>query len=428
MEILERKSAPAFRQIEKINFIKADESKLDNGIPVYKVNAGDQDLVKMEFVFPNSYSSPSEVLTASTTNRMLAEGTKNYSAQQLADSIDYYGAFYETEENLDYNSVNLYTLTKYVEQTLPVLKEILCDPVFPENELSILKQNTRQRLMVNMEKVSYLSRTHFHEMLFGKEHPYGYRAELSHIDLLTDDGLKKYYNRCYNFSSCIVFISGKVNDSIISFLNATFGKINTSVVQNGQADVSKPQSFFDRNNFIHKPDAIQNAIRIGKLMFNKTQPDYHGMLVLNTVLGGYFGSRLMANLREDKGYTYGIGSAMVSLKQAGYFVISTEVAREVSGNAISEIHKEIEKLCHVPISGDELQQVKNYLLGALMRSMDGAFNLADRAKGLVLYGLDYDYFERYFSTIKQITPSNLFELAGKYFDKSTFYQLEVGDK
>ena len=152
------------------------------------------------------------------------------------------------------------------------------------------------------------------------------------------------------------------------------------------------------------------------------------MIVLNTILGGYFGSRLMANLREEKGYTYGIGSGMVSLLNGGYLVISTEVAREVSESAVQEIYKEIERLRTEAVPADELQQVRNYLLGSLMRSMDGAFNLSDRAKGLVLYGLDYDYFERYLNTIKEITPNTLLEAARKYFSRDSFYQLEAGDK
>jgi predicted Zn-dependent peptidase len=428
METLDRIAAPAFRQIEKIEIVQAKASKLDNGIPVYTVNAGQQDLVKVEFIFPNRYDIPSEVLTASAANRMLAEGTKQRNAQQLADSIDYYGAFYETEESLDFNSVNLYTLNKYLGQTLPVLKEILTEPSFPENELAVFKQNTRQRLQVNMEKVSYLSRTHFHEMLFGKQHPYGFRTSLADVDAITAETLKNYYATRYNLSDCLIFVSGKVDDETLRLLNATFGRIPASVSQKGQKEPVLPEPFLEKNNFISKPDAIQSALRIGKLMFNKTHPDYHGMLVLNTVLGGYFGSRLMANLREDKGYTYGIGSSMVSMKQAGYLVISTEVAREVSGKAVDEIFHEIGELKTRPVEEDELQEVKNYLAGSLMRGMDGAFNLSDRAKGLILYGLDYSYFERYFRTIRDVTAGELMEMANKYFDKSSFYQLEVGDK
>jgi len=428
METLDRIAVPAFRQIEEIEIVKARASKLDNGIPVYSVNAGMQELVKVEFIFPNRYDIPSDVLTASAANRMLAEGTKHRNAQQLADSIDYYGAFYETEESLDFNSVNLYTLTRYLEQTLPVMKEILCEPSFPEHELAIFRQNTRQRLQVNMEKVSYLSRTHFSEILFGKQHPYGFRTSLSDVESITSESLRNYYSTRYNFSVCMVFISGKVDDEVLRLLNATFGQIPASETQKGQKEPVLPQPFLEKHHFISKPDAIQSALRLGKPMFNKTHPDYHRMLVLNTVLGGYFGSRLMANLREDKGFTYGIGSSMVSMKQAGYLVISTEVAKEVSEKAIREIYHELEELKLNPVEADELQEVKNYLAGSLMRGMDGAFNLSDRAKGLILYGLDYSYFERYFRTLRDVTAGELMEMANKYFDNSTFYQLEVGDK
>ena len=177
-----------------------------------------------------------------------------------------------------------------------------------------------------------------------------------------------------------------------------------------------------------KKDALQSAIRIGKRLFTKPHPDYPAMLVLNTILGGYFGSRLMSNIREDKGYTYGIGSAIVSFSHAGYFTISTEVGAEVTKDAVKEIYFELKKLQTEKISDSELALVRNYMLGTFIRSIDGPFALADRFKGIHFSGLNYDYYDRYIETIRTISSEKLIELANKYWKKEEMIELVVGRK
>jgi predicted Zn-dependent peptidase len=183
-----------------------------------------------------------------------------------------------------------------------------------------------------------------------------------------------------------------------------------------------------RTHFIEKPDAIQSAVRVGRLLFNKKDPDYFKFQVLNTVLGGYFGSRLMANIREDKGYTYGIGSGLASLVNGGYFFISTEVGVDVTNNTLSEIYKEIKLLREQPVNNEELETVRNYVLGQFLRSVDGPYSLADKFKAIWEFGLGYDYFENYFKAVKTITPKEIQELANKYLQEEDLIELVVGKK
>ena len=181
-------------------------------------------------------------------------------------------------------------------------------------------------------------------------------------------------------------------------------------------------------HYIERDNAIQSAIRIGRPMFNKTHPDYAGMQVLNTILGGYFGSRLMKNIREDKGFTYGIGSAAVSLLNEGYFFIASEVGAEVCEEALVEVYKEMEILCREPVPDEELQMVKNYMLGSFLKSIDGAFNLADRWKGIMFYNLGYDYYNRFINTVSAISSAEVMMLAQKYLSREDMCELVVGKK
>jgi zinc protease len=183
-----------------------------------------------------------------------------------------------------------------------------------------------------------------------------------------------------------------------------------------------------RENLIVKEKVSQSSLRIGKILFNKTHPDFHGLQVLNTLLGGYFGSRLMTNIREDKGFTYGIGSALVSMHHSGYFFITSEVGVDMCNRAIEEIYHEIKKLRTQKISKNELDLVRSYMTGNFLRSIDGPFAIADRFLGIYEYGLSYDYYDRLINTIKTITPTQLAELSEKYLREDSMIELVVGNK
>jgi predicted Zn-dependent peptidase len=200
------------------------------------------------------------------------------------------------------------------------------------------------------------------------------------------------------------------------------GTVNPTIV------VPPIQTDPEKEHLVHMDEALQSAIRVGKILFNKTHKDFQPLQILNTVFGGYFGSRLMSNIREDKGYTYGIGSGIVSLQNGGYFFISTEVGVDVCANALHEIYFEMDRLREELITKDELQLVKNYLLGTFLRSVDGPFAMAERFKGILQYNLGYDYFDKYIATIKAVSASELRDLANKYFDKNSMIELVVGKK
>ena len=426
--IIDRTSQPSTKEIEKIDIPHAKKYILDNGIPVFALNAGFQDLVKIEFLFFNREFNLTRPLLNSATNRMLSEGTSKYTGQQLADHIDYYGSFYETDENSDFTSVMLYSLNKHLSSTLPFVSDIIHDPVFPQQELETYIRNNKQRLNVENEKVSSLARRKFNEVIFGDKHPYGYYVQTEDYDKLNKEYLKEHYKNKYTSSNCVIIISGIVKEDSISLLNKFFGKpvsTNGHMVKTQQIDFN-PSTI--KNHLIEKDGAIQSALRIGKQFFNRAHEDYPGMAVLNTILGGYFGSRLMSNIREDKGYTYGIGSAIVSMKQDGYFFISTEVSADVTSAAINEIYKEIEILKDEPVDGEELEMARNYMLGTFLKGMDGAFQLAERFKSIYFYDLDYSYYDRYLQKIRTIQQDELLDLARKYFDTTGFFEVVAGRK
>ncbi len=429
METLNRSLPPAFKQVQHMDIIEAAEHKLDNNIPLYVINSGTQDLVKIEMLFRAGCWYESKRLVSSAVNSMLNEGTQLHSADEIANGMDYYGAFFHTENGADWSSVTVYTLTKYLEQTLPLLKEILTQSIFPQKELETYIQNKKLHLIVDNERVDFVARKKFAELIFGTEHPYGYYATSQDYDNLNQSDLITFYKQFYTADNCKVIASGKVSDEVIQQLNKYIGaKDWTSNSKIESAGIFNSQSTKQKKQLISKEDSIQSAIRIGKILFNKLHPDYFGMQILNTVLGGYFGSRLMANIREDKGYTYGIGSAVASNNQEGYFFITTETGVDVCQKAIDEIYFELKRLRTELIPEEELQLVKNYILGTFLRSVDGPFELADKLKGIVTYDLSYEYYTNFINTIKTITAETLRVLANKYLQEESMTELVVGKK
>lgn len=428
IQSLNRKTAPAFKTVEKIEMIKASEQRLNNTIPVYTINAGTQDLIKIEFLFTAGMYQQIMPLQATTVNTMLEEGTSKLTAAQIADKVDYYGAFLEVGVSQDSASVVLYTLNKHLAATLPVVEQVIKDAVFPQTELDTHLRNKKQKFLVNNQKVAVLARKQFTELLFGAKHPYGINVQNADFEAINRQHLINFYESHYRSNNCKIIASGKVDDSVINLLNSHFGGNDWNVLQPIQQKTIATTGSTQKQHLTLKDDALQSAIRIGRLLFNKTHADYHPFQVLNTLLGGYFGSRLMSNIREDKGYTYGIGSGLASLQHSGYFFISTEVGVDVCQNALDEIYLEIKRLREELVSEEELELVKNYMLGTFLRSVDGPFALAERFKGIMEYNLQYDYFDQYIATIQGISASRIRDLANNYLAPDSLLELVVGKK
>ena len=427
--MLNREKEPSFNTIDQISITEAKKEVLDNGISVYSIDTGSQELVRVEFFFRSGVKEQQLKLQASHTMNMMENGTKNYSAEEISEHLDFYGSYFQTISGFDHAVVALYSLNKHLKNSIGYVEEIIKNAAFSREEYEIFLENAKQRFLINSKKVSFISRNEFAPLIFGEEHPYNHKITLSDLNSMSREHLLDFYKANINYSNCTIIISGKLPEGYLSLLNQHFGKGEWG----GKKDQFVNQKFEisstkQNKHFIVKEDALQSNIRIGRILFNKLHPDFFKFQILNTVLGGYFGSRLMSNIREDKGYTYGIGSGLVSFYETGYFEISTEVGVEVTQNTLHEIYSEISRLQQELIPEDELELVKNYILGSFLRSVDGPFSLAEKFKSVWEYGLDYSYYNRYIESIKNCTSSELRALAVKYLQQNDLIELVVGKK
>jgi zinc protease len=284
-----------------------------------------------------------------------------------------------------------------------------------------------QNLRVNKEKTSYLATVEFRKGLFGGDHPYGQSQNEAELEGLKLEQIISHFNRFIKNSQYRVVLAGQVREAEIEIVKAYLGKDNA----NTEPAVALRDTFVEyagKEILIQKEDGLQSTIRIGRRLFTRHHSDYFKMLVTNEILGGYFGSRLMKNIREEKGLTYGISSHLVTLRNDGYFMIGTDVKKEFTQQTIDEIKKEIYKLQTEPIGEEELQTVKNFMAGEFAGSLNTAFEVADRRKILLLDGLPADFFNRYIDQIHATTSEDILEMANLYLNPADMLEIVVGGK
>lgn len=424
--MLNRTIEPGISIPESINIIKPATQTLENGIELNVINAGEEEVLKLELIFPTRVSDPGSYIVASATHSLIDAGIPGKDAHTIAESFDYFGAHLQTEITPDHKHIILYCISKYLPDTLPLLLQIIKEADYPQTEIDNYITRMKQTLVVNREKVSWLARVNFNSSIYGNKSPYGYIPDESFYKLIERDSLLQNREESYSWSNCIVILSGRMPDNVISFVKDNLAAINISntIGSNVKPDVEETPG---KAKFrIEKKDAVQCGIRVGRKLFNKHHHDFQGLTVVNTILGGYFGSRLMSNIREDKGYTYGIGSAIIPNKDSGAFFITSEVGAQVVEPALKEIYFELQRLCDEQVPEEELNLVKNYMTGVFQRSIDGPFALADRYKGLRLWELEYDYLDRYLNLIREIDPGTIQKLATTYLHPDMMNEVVAG--
>ncbi len=422
-----RKSAPEI--IDAVNLqleLKPYESfTLDNGVPVYTVNGGEQEVLMIELVFFAGNWYEEKNIVAATTNYMLKNGTKQKNAFAINEHFEFYGAYLNRSCYNETATLTLHCLNKHLTELLPAVAEVLTESIFPEEELVIYKQNQKQRLEINLKKCDFIANRLIDEYVYGLHHPYGkYTSTVDYEELQRAD-LVDFYKRMYTDGKCILFAAGKLPADLGDQLNKVFGQLPLN--RNSLADVqyNLDPAITKKNHIINDPEGVQGAIRIARPFPNRHHPDFSKVQFLNNIFGGFFGSRLMTNIREDKGYTYGIHSHLQNHIHTSAWVVSTEAGRDVCEATVEEVYKEMAVLCKEPVGEEELDLVRNYMIGSLIGDLDGPFQVIARWKNYILNGVTDAYFYSSVETVKTVTAEELRALAQKYLDPMAFYELVV---
>lgn len=422
---MNRAIAPIIKPIQHIELLDKQFTSLKNNLRLYLLEGGSQEVISLQIILKAGRWHESKHQQALLTSLLLKEGTTSKSSNEINGIIDFHGAHIAVASSYDSTTIQLVTLVKHLQPMLDILVELLTSPNFSEEELEIKKNKMKQRLLVNEEKTDYLAQRAFHLKMFGENHPYGYSSSTKKYEAISSNDLKNFFTNHYTAANnSFAILSGRFTSASLKAIENALEQIQ----QGSQSITQKEYNIETETGQFHfsKQNAQQASIRIGKPMILHNHIDYTPLQVLSTVLGGYFGSRLMANIREDKGYTYGIYSMLSSFKHQGYFLISTDVGVDQAQDAVKEIYSEINRLKETEISKDELQLVKNYIMGKLLSQVDGPFAQAKVFKGLISRNENASHFQKRIQAIQNATPKQLMNLANQYFDQDSFVQVVVG--
>lgn len=400
----------------------AEKRTLPNDTRLYMLPTDEFEVLRATFVFHAGSSVQRVPFSASTTANLLSEGTQRFTAHEIAERLDFYGSWFDVNLDRDYAYISFAMLSKFYRETLEVAAEILLLPTFPEEELRTYCAKRKQRLQIDRQKVDVEAREAFAKALFGAGHPYGISYDGALYDTLTRADVEEFYRTHYTAENCFVVCSGRITEAERAAVAAIAEQLPRGSIS--VPEFPAPETRHE-TRIVH-PGAVQSSIRVGRLLFGREHPDFVGMQVVAAALGGYFGSRLMQNLREKHGYTYGVVAAMVNFERTGYLAIATQAGTDVAEAALNEIYAEIERLRTEPMSDDELSLVKNIMAGEMMRILDGPFGIADVTIENILCGRGNEIIDENLRRIRSMTPAEVQRLAQKYLAREDLVTVVAG--
>ena len=421
---IDRNQAPPYSIPEKIHLSHPELRVLANGIPLYYIPFPKIDAVKVEVILPLKIaeSKPYQPLLPLFMLHMLLEGTKQLSSDKLDDFFDFHGSEVDIISGHERQGLSLLTTKKHLLKVLPVFRSLFTEATFPEKELK--KRKSQKKLSISIKNEQTASRAHqlIRESLFAKDHPFGYQVTEEDVDRFTREDLKDFYEKEFLIAPQI-FLTGQLSEQELFQIENSFSDLPLSTEQ---------PTFIPTGEIHHsrkvetKPGALQSSIRIAKWMIPKSHADYLSLSVFNTLLGGYFGSRLIKNIREEKGYTYGINSFLGELNGNEYWMVVADVKGGHGDAVIQEVYKEIERLKTEPVSAVEMEIIRNYLLGNLLANFSSPFDQMGHFQQVHFQGLDLNYYTRYLEAIKNFDAEDIMAMANRYFDQKQMVEVIVG--
>jgi predicted Zn-dependent peptidase len=420
--MLDRTVAPPFNRSISFDLIKPLIVHTSGGGVLHFVVGGTQEVCKVELLFPAGRWYERTAGASYFTAQLLNKGTEQKDSFVIAELFDQYGAHLEISPGVDVVSVALYSLNKFLEPSLQLLMELLTSSVFPEKELAQAKTIHLQNMKVNREKTSYLATVQIRKNIFGEDHPYGHELADADVLQLQSTTLSDHYRQ--HFANAIALVSGNISaaqQQMVVDMLSPLKPFNGAV----PAQAGTPE-FRAGRQLMDKAGSVQASIRMGKKIIGRDHEDYADLLFLNHIFGGYFGSRLMKNIREEKGLSYGISSSLHTMAMDSYLVIGADVNSAQVGLTFDEIGKELAELGSEPVGTEELETARNHFIGSLQLEITTSFDHAEKNKNLLIYSLPDDFYQRLVLRIDQIGPEDLMRTANRYFVPGSFVEVGVG--
>ena len=424
-----RKTPPAPLAPKSFNIDQPFETQFANGLRVIIFENKRLPIVNFRLAFKSGgINSPKNLKGLnSALASLLTQGTESYSSRELAEEVEKLGASLHASSSSDNTIVSASALRIYISQIIKLLSEVVLKPAFPENEISLYKQNTIKGLQFQRSQADFLADEQVSKIVFGS-HPYGnLTPSPEDVERISRDSLAEYHQRRFIPNNAILICVGDINrDEVLTQLEEAFGSWSPGEIEKFEFD-NPPERKEKTLTIVDRAGSAQSNIVLANLGIERTNPDYFSVLLMNQILGAGASSRLFMNIREEKGYTYGAYSNFDSRRLAGAFEASAEVRTEVTGASLKEFFFELERIRDTKVSETELLDAKNFLTGVFpirAETQEGLTNLIVAQK---LYGLPEDYLQTYRDKVNAVTVDDVQNAAEKYIHPEQIAMVLVGD-
>lgn len=425
--MLDRSISPKITSFTDLKFDYPGFVTLSNGVKLYVLNNGDQEVNKFEVIYRGGLLEETKPLQSFVLASMLIHGSAEYSSQDVAEILDYNGSQFSATNHDNFTHISLNSLNKNFSTVLPVLKSIIQAPSIPEREYELLCSQIKSAYHTARQRVKYLSQMAGRKLYFGEKHPFSHMICDEDVDNLAIEDILSFHHKYYKPENCVMVLSGKVDEKEIALIDKYFGQApNLSDIS--EFVECERISSATKNIVVDKEGALQSSVYMLQEAIPRNHPDYIKLRILVTALGGYFGSRLMQNIREDKGYTYGINAMLVGRRSGAKIVITSECDTAYTYLLVKEVENEIRRIQDKLMGEEELDTVKNNMLSDLAKTLDSPFSMASCVSSNIIFSTGEDYFNRQIAEITKITTKELQEVANKYLDVSKFYTAIAGDE
>lgn len=400
---------------------------MPNGVSLYLLEGVREGVVRLDILFKGGYGVQEKPLQAMFVNRMLREGAGPLSADDISSRLDYYGAWIDAYSSQGCNHMTLYTMSKHFLPLVELLEMMVKRPLFPQKNLEVLKRNNKSHFLVNSNKVDVVSQRYFENSLWGEGHKFAYMVQPEDYDAITVEDLKGYYSKVYGSGNCTLFITGDIDEAMLESLTGKFGTGEWGCGATlPEAESASPLTSYGCRK-VKVEGALQGAVKIGFMLPELSAPDLYRFRFLTVLLGGYFGSRLMSNVREENGYTYHIDSVLDAYGKRYAFMISSEADNEYVSPLVEEVYKEIARIVDEPIPDAEVELVRNYVLGELCREYEERFSKSEAFINAWLSDEPFSSVNDYIETVRNVTAAELGDIARRCLGCQPMIEIIAGN-
>lgn len=426
MTQIDRANSPKINEIGNFSLPSPKRDKLKNGIKTYCFENPNLDLIYIMLQIRTGSLHQPKKHVCQYAYMLLRESSPRFSSEEIAEKLDFYGSNITTTVSLDKAQILISVPKRNIGDILPIISEFLIHPKYNEKSLSLFKQKEIKNLAYNEQKNDFCSwRLMWRDILGNTFREIGRFSSPDLINSIGLDELDEFHKRSFCAENTTLFYTGDIDSATESTITSAFAEIPSGI-----ASPTLPKAVHEGRPdpiFQKMPDSMQSSIIIARLSDSYNSPERTRFSVLNTITGGYFGSRLMQNLRERQGLTYGVFSSSSYFADQSVFAISSEVNAKDTNKAIDACFEEMRKLQEEPVSEEELETVKNYMYGLNLRAIDTSVNSMQKFAYFCHFGLDEHELTRYISEIKEVTPEDVQLLAKKNFNYNKFSRIIVGE-